>query len=614
MCYKSGAMEALMKRLFLLALLLVPGFLSAQEAAAPPLAVSYTLDVTAPGEGSVKVEMLIENNRDDVLTLGIPVWAPGSYRVVPYHRGVKDLEAEIEGRPVEVGTTDHESLWTVKAGGAPKVKVRYALKPAQVPPLRQNLSKLHYDVQGPSAYLFVKGRLNGPHKVAFKLPEDWKVGTGLAKLKDGSFGARDYDTFIDCPTELGSFDLHTFKHEQADYQVVVHATGKYDSAKLVETCRTIVAEQMTMFGPAPFDRYVFIFHFQEQMGGGGLEHLNSTHISYPMRAVAANAASIDSITSHEFFHLWNVKRIRPAELGPFDYTQPVRSKALWLCEGVTSYYGDLTLARIGLWTRNRYFEHLAWEIGQLQNNPARLKMSVEEASRTVWDWRRDDRTPTLDYYNKGELLGLLIDLKIRTLTSNKKSFDDVMRHLHQKYVLDGIKAGQGPIGRGFEEGAILKAVNKVSGADFTKFFSDYVSGLEELPYEEVMAAAGLTLKQEKAMTLGVQFTGVRIAAVPEGSEAEKAGLRKGDRIVQIGSQEISNRAELRKALDELKNGARVKVTLTRQEVKDDKTEDVRMEAELTAAERETGAYRIGLAAEPTELQKVIVVDWLRKRS
>ena len=212
----------------------------------------------------------------------------------------------------------------------------------------------------------------------------------------------------------------------------MHGKGPVDGEKLAAMCRKIVREQNRIFGRPPFDLYVFLFHFRDGVGGRGLEHLNSTDIVMPYTAIRAQPLIAASITSHEYFHLWNVKRIRPFELGPFDYTGIVRSKHLWFCEGVTSYFGDRSLVRAGIWSEDVYLGHLAEEINTLQNNPDRKVTPVEKASQAVWD-RKD--FPQVDYYNKGELLGLLIDLRIRTMSGGRKSLDEVMRLLYDTYVV-----------------------------------------------------------------------------------------------------------------------------------------------------------------------------------
>jgi predicted metalloprotease with PDZ domain len=586
-----------MKRVFLAFFL--PLLLAAQDVA-PPVAVAYTLDATDPKSGAVKIEMSVENNRADEVTLGIPVWMPGRYRVVAHYLGVSDLEAEVAGKKVEVASTDHRSLWKVKTGGASKFTVRYTLKPNEVRELRGNLSEDHFDLQGPAVWLFVQNGMNGPHKATFKLPAGWRVGTGLKKTGEATYEAPDYDTFIDCPTELGKFSLETFTQDGVTYELVVHATGPFEASSLVDVHRKFIAEQTRIFGGAPFDRYVFLYHFNAGFGGSGLEHLNSTHITFPLVGVKDDPARIASLSSHEFFHLWNVKRIRPKELGPFDYTQPVRSKALWLSEGVTSYYGDLSLVRAGVWTREVYLAHLASQITTLQANPARKTQSVEEASRTVFDRPYRSRGASVDYYNKGELLGWLLDLKIRHATEGRKSFDDVMRHLYRVHVVEPAKAGRGAIGVGFEEGGILKAVNEVTGLDFTDYFTKYVSGTEELPYAEVVRPAGLSVGRQKV--LGVVLRDMKVSVEPpDGSEAKKAGLRRGDELLKVNDAEIDKKAPLAKLLDPYEVGEVVTLTVARPSEKD----PVRVEIKITE-----GPFTLKPVGAPSAEQAGLLKGWL----
>jgi predicted metalloprotease with PDZ domain len=544
------------------------------------LAVAYTLDAT---QADVPVRMTVTGNVDDEVKVAIPAWAPGAYRITEYHKNIQNVKAE----GMEVSSVD-DRTWKIKANRAGTINVSYTIK--------GKADKEHCFITGPSTYLYVVGHKEAPCRVTFKLPEGWKVGTGLEKDGD-AYKARDYDTFIDCPTELGKFDLHMFEEDKVKYELVVHSNGAIDGPKLIEVVRKIVKELNGMFGGAPFDRYVFLYHFRGGFGGGGLEHLNSTNIDLAYNIVRSDISNVASITSHEYFHLWNVKRIRPVELGPFDYTQIVRSKALWLSEGVTSYFGDRALPRCGVWDEERYFQHLASEIETLQNNPDRKVTSVEKASEQTWD-RRD--FPRVDYYNKGELIGLLIDLKLRTAG---QSLDDVMRHLYQTYV---VKPG-GPIGVGFPEDGILKALNEVSGADWTDFYKKYVSGLEELPYEEILSAAGLALdlKKEISPDLGLPLRGSTVQTVPAGSEAEKAGIKPQDRIVGLNGVEIA-RGNLRSEVAKLKPGQEAKVTLGRGQEK--------VDVKLKVGERERFSCKIKRADKPTDAQKKIVDGWLNKSS
>jgi predicted metalloprotease with PDZ domain len=584
-----------MTLLLAVALLVRP---AAVQEAVPRASVAYEVAVVDPESASLRVEMTVTGVVEPQVQVAMPAWAPGAYRIVTYAKALKNPAAKGPGgAALDVRAVD-EQTWTVRTGRAASFTVTYTMDVE-----RSRMDKDHCYVAGPDTYLYVVGRKDLPCAVRFRLPEGWKVGTGLTE-KDGAYGARDYDTFIDCPTELGRFDLHEFREDGALYQLVIHSKGPVNAAKLTEMCRRIVKEQNRMFGGPPFERYVFLYHFKDGVGGRGLEHLNSTDITISYPAVRQEPLVAASVTSHEYFHLWNVKRIRPFELGPFDYAQPVRSKALWFCEGVTSYFGDRALARCGIWNEEMYLLHLAGEIEALQNNEDRKVTAVEKASWTVWD-RRD--WPRVDYYNKGELLGLLIDLRMRTESGGERTFDDVMRRLYERYVLEPAAAGRGWIGVGFPEDGILKTLNEVSGRDWSAFYAAHVAGVEELPFAPVLGAAGLNAQivVNRMADLGVELRGTVVMSVPEGGEAAKAGLRAGDRIAALAGTEVV-RTNLREVLSRLQPGDEVPVRVLR--------EGGAAEVPLKVGMRERTTCRLRRAEAPTPRQKRLLDAWLGKKT
>jgi predicted metalloprotease with PDZ domain len=575
-------------------LLLAPRPGASQEGA-PRLSVSYAVDVTAPESGRIKVVMTVRNNADPDVDVAIPAWAPGAYRIVKYCRQVTGLEAARDGEKLEVDPVD-EQTWTVKARGAERFSVSYDLTVE-----RTRMDRDHCFIAGPDTYLYLVKHKDAPCSVGFATPDGWKVGTGLQG--DGPlYRARDYDTFIDCPTELGRFDRYSFEADGATYELVVHAKGPVDGDALTEMCRKIVVEQNKVLGPPPFKRYVFLYHFKDAAGGRGLEHLNSTDIIMSYTAIKADPYLAASVTSHEYFHLWNVKRVRPFELGPFDYTKIVRTRALWLCEGVTSYFGDRGLVRSGLWKEKQYLDHLGAEIETLQNNPDRKVTSVEKASESVWD-RKD--WPRVDYYNKGELLGLLIDLKVRAASRGEKTLDDVMRHLYRTYVVEPSRGGKGPIGVGYPQDGILRALNDVTGDDWTAFYRKYIGGVEELPFAEVLEAAGLALSLQVIDTpdLGADLRGTSILYVTPGGEADKAGIRQGDRIVGVNGAEVT-RLTIRDALAKLVPGDDAHFTILRMDERSDVT--------LKPKVRQRTTCKVRRADAPDDRQKRLLDAWLGK--
>lgn len=571
---------------------------AAQEREPAPFQVAYVVDVSAPARGRVRVSMTLENNRDRVVRVAMPAWAPGAYRIVRYARNVRDLRAAApEGDALEVRPVDDQT-WEIEAGDRSRFTVSY-----EVILERNWLDSEHCFLDGPATFLYVAGRTEAPCRVRFVYPEGWRIGTALER--DGQeYRARDYDTFIDCPTELGTFELYEFDQDGARYELVIHAAGPVDGPALLEMCRKIVREQNRMFGGRPpFDRYVFLYHFRGGPGGHGLEHLNSTHIVLPYAPVRADPLVAASITSHEYFHVWNVKRIRPQGLGPFDYSGPVRTRSLWFSEGGTSYFGDRALVRCRIWDEDRYFRHLAGEIEDLQNNPDRLRTSVEQASWTVWD-RKD--YPRLDYYNKGELLSLLIDLRMRLESRGQKTFDDVLRYLYSKYVLEPAREGKGWIGVGFPEGGIQEALESVSGRRWGDFFDRYIRGVEELPYAEILVPAGLAADVEKTRRpdLGLLLRGTTVRAVPPESEAARAGIRVEDRILAIDGVAV-DRSSLEEALKGRAPGDEVRLTLRRGEST--------FETGLRLGARERVSCTLRRAPGLSELQRYLLDSWLNRR-
>ncbi len=660
-----------MHRLALLVLVGFAPFAVAQETTKTATTVRYDVDCTRALEGTVRVTMKIDGNTQKALSLSIPVWAPGSYRIQNFQKNITEVTAA-KGKVEPVD----DKTWKI-APAAESVTVTYSVKVS-----KGNIGDTWYDCIGPATFLYVVGRKDAACSVAFQTPKDWKVSNGL-ELKDGVYSACDYDTFIDQPSMLGYFELLEFKEGGAQFQiaacapvrdandfgiafkdgltvndmtaggpaekaglkkgdVITKANGvdvasvkdlgkqgwtlfveqkldvelkrgdtiekatlvlppRVDGAKLAEVHQKLVRAPIKMFGGrAPFDRYVFLIYFKTQMGGGGLEHLFSCHIEFPLQAVRSNPSSIDSLESHEFFHAWNVKRIRPFELGPFDYSQKVPSKHLWLCEGVTSYYGDLGLARVKLWDESRYFLHLSRVIDSVRANPERLKRPIEDFCESA-QW--GDKPPTSYYYDFGEVLGLLLDLRIRALTKNEKSMDDVMRHLYKTYVEGPAKEGKGWIGVGFPRDGILKAINEVSGSDFKGFYEKYISGAEELPYEEVFKAAGLdfsaaTKVNELAVSIGRQR---KVDRVPAGSDAEKAGFKVGDVVTALGGEKV-DAANYRDVLSKLEPGKEVKVTVDRG------GESVELKSKVSTRERP--GVSLKRSEKATDAQKKLVDSWL----
>ncbi len=373
------------------------------------------------------------------------------------------------------------------------------------------------------------------------MPSSWRVATALRPQGTHgdcrSFAARNYDQLVDSPVEIGNFQETDFDEGGAHYSVVVDADpADYEAKAITDLARKVATTEVEWMQDRPFDHYVFIFHFPRRPAGGGMEHAYSTAIDAPAQRVKADPLSLADVTAHEFFHLWNVKRIRPQSLEPVDYTREQYTRALWFSEGVTSTVADYMRVRAGLLDEKGYLASLGRTIGALESRPAHLTQSVEESSLDAWlekytFYNQPERS--ISYYVKGEIDGVLLDLAIRQATAGHKSLRDLFQWMDRHYAKQG---------RFFPDSAgVEEAAEIVSGADFKQFFADYVAGVAPLPYDKLFATVGLRLERSTRTVADLGFRAMRgtVASVNPGSAAEAAGLRAGDSIQEINGKLVS---------------------------------------------------------------------------
>jgi predicted metalloprotease with PDZ domain len=529
---------------------------------------------------ALQIQMEIPRVRDLTVRLQMPVWMPGAYFVGNFATSVADISAtDPNQKPLRIFHPD-PSTWEIAANGVHAVHVKYTVKGADLEEAGGVPRRGH--ISGPRAYLYVVGRKGEPVELDLPAPPGakvWNVATSLDPLPLSShptvqspserhFKAPTYDVLADAPVEMGDFVEERFEAGGKQHSVVMYGQPeKTDRGKLVDYCKRIAETEIAFFGDAPFSRYVFLFRTTsgESRGAGGLEHLGSTEIG----TVGQVTDRVRSVIAHEYFHLWNVKRIRPAVLGPFNYVDPPHTANLWWSEGVTSYYGDLLSERGGINTRDEYLKHVADTIGQLLNTPARLKVSADESSLRVWDANNSQGYGGLSYYTKGELVGLCLDLKIRQTTAGRYSLDDVMRGLYGQ-----CQHGNGP---GFEEDDIKKTVNRVSGHDLSEFYDRVARTAEELPLEECLGYAGLNLTRVEPPKVQSNsgmlfrrdrnFSGLIVTEVTPNGAADKAGIKVGDRIAAVNG--ATEAREFTGILVPAHPDDKIKVTVVRGEARSD---------------------------------------------
>ena len=503
--------------------------------------IRYQVSLAHPEQHVLHIAMTVEAERPEIV-VAMPAWN-AIYQVRDFAYRVRGLHAVAHSTGslgLSVQPIDKQT-WRISMPPSQAqpvhddVEIDYAVEWDEPGPFNSQLNAHHAFLNFAEILLYVPERRAEAAEVTFTdVPEGWRVAAELpGGARANSFAASGYDALVDAPVEAGKFSQFEFDNAGAHFRVVVDAE-KWDKKFLEDCLRAITKYELQLMGGAPFDsarkEYTFIFHVGRyaEVGGGGMEHSNSTAIA---DTSVANAAAL---AAHEFFHAWNVKRIRPQALEPVDYTREQYTRALWFAEGVTSAYSAYTLERTGLWPKSQFYGDLAWQIEQLEGRPARKWQSAEESSLDTWLEKYDaysapDRS--ISYYNKGQLLGVLLDLTIREATENRKSLDDVLRRLYAGY------AQQHTFYK--ESEGVRAAAEEVAGTSLEDFFRRYVVGTEDIPYDSFLALAGLALKVEALQTADIGFSPASafemrlgVAWVEPGGPAEAAGLRVGDTVVE----------------------------------------------------------------------------------
>ncbi|HLW86828.1 MAG TPA: hypothetical protein VKR60_16540 [Candidatus Sulfotelmatobacter sp.] len=506
----------------------------AQVSSRPGPVTNYVISLAAPEQHLVEVQIVLPEGAAQ-RELQLPVWN-ALYQVRDFVQYVNWVRAKDRaGRPLAVREL-HKSCWQV-AGAERGAIVEYQIFVDSFGPFGAQFNSHHAFLNLAQVLMYPVDLRGAPMFVRFnRVPETWHIATPLMSSPDGGFIADNYDRLVDSPVEIGSFQESDFDVGGAHYRVIVDAeAADYDMAQIVGELHKIVAAATSWMNDRPFDSYMFLYHFPRGPGGGGMEHAYSTAIDLNAEALARSSEVLTTVTAHEFFHLWNVKRIRPRTLEPVDYTKENYTRALWFSEGVTSTAEGVIQLRAGLLDEKRYLVLLGDEITELERRPAHLTQSAEESSLDAWlegdpYYRRPERS--ISYYNKGELLGVALDLVIRDATHDHASLREVLQWMNQNYAKKG---------RFFADSdGVREAAEAVSHADLAPFFAKYVAGTEEIPWDDLFRGVGLKVIQESNAVPDAGFIASRnfdgpmsVGAVTPGSDAERAGLQVGETILEI---------------------------------------------------------------------------------
>ena len=474
--------------------------------------IKYDISFARPENHAFQVTMTVPAGKRDVLA-AMPAWnalyeiRDFAYRV--HSLSVLDSNAAVPHVPDEIDKQTWRLCRCASMKEPPQaITFQYSIDWNDPGPFDSQLNEHHAFLNLAEVLMYAPDRRSEPVEVEFKdVPADWTL---IAELHPGpdpnSFVAANYDALVDAPVEAGEFSELDFDEDGAHFRVAVDGKS-YNRDRLENDLQRITDYEMRLMGGPPFREYTFLLHLGSlaDVGGGGMEHANSTAIS------AHSWEGLEGLCAHEFFHAWNVKRIRPQSFEPIDYTKEQYTRALWFAEGVTSAYASYTLVRTGLWSKTEFYNDLASQITDLQSRPARKWQSVDDASLDTWLDKYaayNNSSRSISYYGKGQILGVMLDLAIRDATNNHKSLDDVMQLMNDEY------ARQGKFYNG--DAAIRAAVEKVADTDFGDFFRRYVAGVDEIPYDKFLALAGLGLKS----TGGSSGEAYSIDELPQATERQ----------------------------------------------------------------------------------------------
>jgi predicted metalloprotease with PDZ domain len=601
--------------------------------------MTYHLSMSRPLSHlfEVTIEVVLPNdaNRNSI-DFQMPKWSPGRYAIFDFAKNVQEVSARLAcpagldcTLAVPPVTRVDDQTWRVSTGsfkppnGHMTLFFNYKVFANDLSGTFSQLDSRHANFNGGCLFMYVVNHKPDPVTLAINPPAGWRIVNGRTDRADQrEWQFPNYDVMIDTPTEIApDWTEDQFQVDGKTYHVVVHSFGDEGGKRpaLVRDIEKIVRAETAMWGPPEFNSYTFLIHFAaDDHSGDGMEHLTSTQIIEPgaLGEEGVYGDTLDTV-AHEFFHVWNVKRLRPLELGPWDFTRPVSTRSLWVAEGFTNYYGHLMRRRAELWDDTGFLRREAQTITAIENAPGTRLMSAVDSSLSapfLDDAPHAQKTnlanTAISYYPKGELVGMVLDLMIRGKTNGKASLDEVMRRMYDEFYLKSPNSSYYLRGRGYTPEDLQRVASEVSGVDLSEYFDLYIRGVGTLPYDQAFGYVGLSLIREQArqpfnagITVDWQDKGsLMIGSVRHDSPAENAGLQAGDEIVSLGKKNIAKENFL-VMLGRYKQGDRIPITYKR----DRRT----LQTTLVLGGPERFEYRFEEKKDATPQQKALRAAWLK---
>jgi predicted metalloprotease with PDZ domain len=567
--------------------------------------LAYEIAMSQPQTHLFEVKLTVSNWDREVLDLKMPVWTPGSYLVREYAKQLQDFGALTSTGEKLTATKIAKNHWQIQTNSSTEIQISYRMFANELTVRTNHLDATHGYFNPAALCFYIPGCEHCSIDLKIITPDPtWKITTPLPEISAQTFLARDFDTLVDSPFEIGCQQVYDFTVLDKPHQLVVWGDGNLDPLVAIEDIKKIVEVEANIFGGLPYKKYIFLLHLSPA-GGGGLEHKDCCSLLYPRFSFQAGEKHnrFMQLVAHEFFHLWNVKRIRPAALEKFDYEGENYTPSLWFSEGTTSYYDLLIPKRAGIYDENELLAELSKEITRFMTTPGRLVQPLSESSFDAWIklYRPDTNSSNsqMSYYLKGEMVTLLLDLLIRDRTQSTKSFDDVLVAMWEQF-------GKSEIG--FTETQLKNTIESVANQDLTEFYDRYIHGIEELPFNDFLHPFGLELKpvEENTPYLGIVVKSEHgrevIKSVASNSPAQLAGVDPGDELLAIDGFKVN--AE--KLIDRLKLypvGQPINLTIFHA--------DRLMTLPITLAPPQPQKYQLQAIENPSNLQRQQLQAWLK---
>ena len=573
--------------------------------AAGNVKISYEVTFPEAQAHYADIEMNITGLAQNSLDLKMPVWTPGSYLVREFAKNLESFGVEANGKTIPF-IKSRKNIWHINTTGLTSVKIKYRMYSFEISVRTAFIDVTHAFLSTSGMFLYPDGMLMHPSTIHIVPYKNWdKVSTSLEMVGYDPFTrtAPNYDILFDSPIEVGNQDVFGFKAAGVDYEVAMYGGGNYDKERLKKDMAHIVELETAVYGENPNKHYTFIVHNYAK-GGGGLEHLSSTVLGASRNSYNTETGyqNFLALVSHEHFHLWNVKRLRPIALGPFDYDNENYTTDLWIAEGFTAYFDNLIVNRTKLYSTENYLGVLAADINVVENSQGAKIQPLSQSSYDAWikAYRPDENSAntTISYYNKGSVAAFLLDLEIIKDSKSKYCLDDVMKYMYTEYY----KTQK----RGYTDTEFKQGLEKFAGKNLDDFYKKYINGLDAIDYNKYLSYAGYKLTDEYAdsntPTLGVKTatTGsLKVLSVSRGSAGWIDGINVNDEITAIDGQPIADPKNL---VAGKKVGDKITISVTR--------DGQSLQLPVTLLRNNEFKYKIESIEAPSAEQLAVRKKWL----